>query len=237
MKTGTRALVALATGICAMVAMGTSASAATFNSPTGAGAGGDSDLLASGLTGTVASVEVRLTGITHQGDGRELDIVLRAPGGKQSVLMSDACQGPLPGGGITLTFSDAALQPVPSGACNGLSGQKVQPEDYFEVNDDFPGVPAKMSAFNGIDPNGIWKVSVTDDTLNAQTGGFGPWRLTVQTTPPPTDPGTAPAITPGTAPAVTQGTTPGVTAKRCKKKRTRSAEAAKRKKCKKKKRR
>jgi hypothetical protein len=220
MQTSARGLAALALGICgAMLAVAGSASAATFNSPTGAAAGGSSALGVSGLTGATNDVEVTFP-VSHQGDGKELDIVMTAPGGQRSILMSDACQGPM--FGVSLTFSDAGAAPVSSGACNGLSGQKVQPANYFEVNEDFPGFPAAMSAFNGADPNGNWTIEIFDDTLNAQTGFFGAWTLAIGTSTTPID---------------SQAPTTQVKKKKCKKKkRHRSAESAKKKKCKKKKR-
>jgi hypothetical protein len=217
-----RARFVLMAGLASVAVLGfaSSAGAATFNSPTGAAAPGSSALFVSGLTGTITDVEVTMP-VSHQGDGRELDIAMKAPGGQQSVLMSDACQAPM--FGIVLTFSEAGAEPVSSGACAGQNGQKVKPANYFEVNQDFPNVPASMATYNGADPNGAWTVEAFDDTLNALSGGFGAWTLAIGTTTTPIE-----SATPTTGPA---------TQKKCKKKKgKRSAASAKKKKCKKKKR-
>jgi hypothetical protein len=211
---------ALSVGLIAAAALclAPAAGAETFNSPTGALAppAASSSLDVAGLAGTVTDVELTLTGVAHQFSGEELDISLSGPGGRETVLMSEACRNAMTLTGQAFTFSDAGAEQIDEFNCNSQDGEKVKPANYFDGLEDFVGVPVAMSAFDGASPNGQWTVAVADDTLNAFSGGFGPWSLSVQTTTPSTPPG---------------GATTPPTKRKCKKrkKKHRSAESAKKK--------
>jgi subtilisin-like proprotein convertase family protein len=218
---------ALCVGLVSALALwlAPAAGAATFSSPTGAIAPPEdtSSIAVAGLNGTTTDVEVTLGGVAHQFSGEELDISLSSPDGRETVLMSEACQNAMTLTGQTFTFSDAGADPIVEGNCTSQDGEKVKPANYFDDLEDFVGVPVAMSTFDGGSPNGQWTVDVVDDTLNAFSGGFTSWSLSIETASPPTTSGAN--LTPGAK-------------KKCKKKRRkhRSAESAK-KKCKKRKKR
>jgi uncharacterized repeat protein (TIGR01451 family) len=95
------------------------------------------------------------------------------PNGQKVVLMSDA------GGGnanalnnVTVTFADDAAFPIPDQAriTNGV----YRPANYLIQEDPFPAPGAgpgltppygnSLAVFNGINPNGVWRLFIVDDT-------------------------------------------------------------------------
>jgi streptogramin lyase len=207
----------------------------------GIGAPYPSNVPVSGLQGTVTGVTVRLTGISHTFPD-DLDILLQGPQGHSVMLASDvgspAGTTSYPADGITLNFSDSAArllsdtEPLVSGFYRPTN--RAPSESQTELSTPAPPPPygSALSAFNGTNPNGTWKLFAIDDATHAAPNTnrgriFGGWGLDITTTGPP--PASAPvanttAPTPATSTAV----------KKCKKKRKkRSAAAAK--KCKRKK--
>ncbi|MDX2032352.1 MAG: S8 family serine peptidase, partial [Blastocatellia bacterium] len=140
----------------------------------------------SGLAGIVTRVTVSITGLHHTNPD-DLDLLLVAPSGQKTLLMSD-CGGGADLSNINLTFEDnaAALpntQPIASGTYSPTN---------FGIADSFPAPapsgpypdPQRLSVFNGIPPNGAWRLFLVDD-LAANSGGIsGGWRLTIETVAP-----------------------------------------------------
>ena len=127
---------------------------------------------------TITKVTATLHGFGHTFPS-DVDVLLVGPTGQSVVLMSDV------GGGIdvsnlTLTFDDAGA-PLP-GTGTLTSGTyrptNLPPTDVFFS--PAPGGPygSTLSAFNGTDPSGVWRLWVVDDT--GIDGGqiTGGWSLT-----------------------------------------------------------
>ena len=144
-----------------------------------------SNIVASGLSGTVSDVNVTLTGVTHPFEG-DFDILLVSPAGgtRNLVLLSDAGTGSL--SNATVTFDDSAASLAPQNSAWGPGTYK--PSNYTEGSgpDPFPApAPAPSSnttlssAFDGINGNGTWSLYILDDGCpDAGTIGGG-WSLNI----------------------------------------------------------
>ncbi len=143
-----------------------------------------SNIMVSGVTGTVSKVTVTLTNIGHTYPD-DIDILLVSPAGQKLLLMSDT------GGtnrnainNVTLTFDDDATASLPDSSL--ISSGTYKPTN-FGGNDTFP-LPAPtgpygttLAVFNGENPNGTWSLYVVDD-LSGDTGQIaGGWSLTFTT--------------------------------------------------------
>jgi subtilisin-like proprotein convertase family protein len=133
----------------------------------------------SGLTGTVRSVRVNLSGLAHTFPA-DIDILLVGPQGQQVVLLSDAGGG-TDITGVNLTLDDAAPTVVGATVVSGT----FQPSN-IGGGDIFPGAPAgtpaaKLAAFAGTDPNGAWRLFVVDDAGGDRGDLTGGWSLTLET--------------------------------------------------------
>ncbi|QYG91867.1 DUF4214 domain-containing protein [Iamia sp. SCSIO 61187] len=199
-RTALALLVAL-TGTLAVVAAPAPAGAATqtvsnttaMTIPAGGTAAPDhsaaslypSPVTVSGLTGTTTKVTVTLTGLSHD-LGRDVDVLLVAPTGQSTVVMSDIGEN-APVSGATLTFDDAAASTHP--ASGSITSGTYKPTNHTNgfSGDEWPSpAPAgpygtTFAAFNGINPNGTWNLFVADDA-NGDAGSLsGGWSLTVET--------------------------------------------------------
>jgi subtilisin-like proprotein convertase family protein len=114
----------------------------------------------------ISDVNVKLQGFTSTYP-MDMDVLLVSPGGKQATLLSDA------GGvdnvsGLTLTLDDEAPG-RPDNAVRLTSGTYL-PTDDGPGTDQYGGaapVPngnTALSAFDGISPNGEWRLFFIDDT-------------------------------------------------------------------------
>lgn len=134
--------------------------------------------------GRITHLRVKLHGMTHSHPD-DLDILLVGPSGLSVILMSDA------GGarnirGIDIAIDDAAPIAIPdSGPI--VSGSVYKPSNYGRTLDPFP-LPApigprsgSLGAFNGLNPNGAWRLFIRDDQLRNSGGLAGGWSLTVTT--------------------------------------------------------
>jgi subtilisin-like proprotein convertase family protein len=101
-----------------------------------------------------------------------------------------------------ITFSGAAGLPAAESMGATLNGtNKVVCEDD-EICAFAPEGP--LSGFDGLTADGVWRLSVSDMTLNADnTGLLTAWSLTVTTDPAPTTTTTAPTTTTTVAPTTT----------------------------------
>jgi subtilisin-like proprotein convertase family protein len=139
-----------------------------------------SEIAVAGVPGTIVKLRVTINDFQHTFPD-DVDVLLVAPNGQSVILMSDV-GGSRDVTGATLTFDDEAANTLPD---NGqIESGTFKPTD-FEPNDDFPAsAPAPprnivLSAFNGINPNGNWRLFVVDDT-GQDTGVIaGGWSLTI----------------------------------------------------------
>ncbi|MFN8004909.1 MAG: proprotein convertase P-domain protein, partial [Acidobacteriota bacterium] len=126
-----------------------------------------SNLAVSGLTGAISKVTVTLLNASHT-EPNDLDLLLVGPDGKKVLLMSDA-GGTATMSNATLTFDDSALAVSETGP---LTTGTYAPANYGGVADSFPSPapagpyadPPRLSAFNGMSPNGTWALYVVDDS-------------------------------------------------------------------------
>lgn len=121
----------------------------------------------SGIAGTVTKVTATLHSLTHTFPG-DLDVLLVGPGGQKVMLMSDV------GGGndvnnITLTFSDGAPSVPPTLVSGTFAPVNSGTTDPFPAPAPAAPYGTALSAFNGVDPNGTWRLFIVDDA----GGDFG----------------------------------------------------------------
>jgi subtilisin-like proprotein convertase family protein len=145
----------------------------------------------------ITDVNVTISGLFH-GYPDDIGLLLVSPEGQSVILMADS------GGGfsvldINLTFDDEASDPVPDNT-QLVTGSSYQPKQGTSLTGtdctaSFPlGAPAgpygtTLSAFDGTDPEGEWKLYVIDDTLQLAgliTGGWSLDITTAEDTTPPT---------------------------------------------------
>jgi hypothetical protein len=135
----------------------------------------------------VRDVELTLAGLSHEYT-RDLDVMLVAPNGRSVLVMGDAGSVGSPAvSGLDITFDDQAAAPVPEDPDPLVSG-RFRPANYDSAGDeaDFPapapgsGAAARLAAFNGVDPNGTWRLFVIDDNDDQDTGSIAGWSLRIK---------------------------------------------------------
>jgi uncharacterized repeat protein (TIGR01451 family) len=132
----------------------------------------------------VQAAYASLRGFTHTWP-EDIDVLLVAPGGQNTILMSDPRGGNNLADNIDLQFDDAApFIPCDSGVLtSGTYHPTDCPNDFG--NDTFPApapagpYTATLSVFNSIDPNGAWKLFARDDTSQDSGSINNGWTLTL----------------------------------------------------------
>ena len=152
-----------------------------------------STITVSTLTATVCRVTVSLNGLSHPFPD-DLDIALVGPNGEAVLLMSDN-GGANALSSASLTFDDLAGGSLPD-ASQIVSGT-FKPSNIGDKSDGRPDnfpAPApttrystNLSVFNGINPNGVWKLFVFDDELVDNGQIAGGWSLDISTLNPIAD--------------------------------------------------
>jgi Ca2+-binding RTX toxin-like protein len=183
-------LVVLCAGMVATLAPATgSASTLSNTTPiaipqnTGEATPYPSSINVAGLPGTVSKAKVTLHGLTSD-DIEDVDVILVAPDGRNSILISDACAvGQI--ANVTLTFDDVATAALSDGACSPATGTY---KPFNDVGLDVfpapgPGLaqfPASLGSFIGTAPNGAWNLFVRDDNVGGNPGSIqGGWTLSL----------------------------------------------------------
>jgi hypothetical protein len=144
-----------------------------------------SNIVVSGLTGTITKVTATLSGYSHSFT-QDVDVLLVGPGGQSVVLMSDVGGDSFSVNNLNLTIDDAAATPLPSSAFGSGSFQPTNINDG-EGSDTYsspaPVGPhgSAMSVFNATAPNGTWSLFIVDDF--APDGGSisGGWTVSIST--------------------------------------------------------
>lgn len=131
--------------------------------------------------GTISSISVELNNLSHTFT-RDLDIAVEAPDGQLVMLMSDAC-GPATISGLYLGFSPANGTAIPEDA--PCTNGNYATADYGTTNDPLTSKPGanyslSLSSLIGIDPNGVWKLHIEDDT-DLDGGSLGSWAIRIDT--------------------------------------------------------
>lgn len=147
-----------------------------------------SNIVISGLPGTVTRVTPYLMGMKHTAPS-DLDILLVGPGGQNLILMSDAGQD-FDISSVSLYFSDTAASFVPESS--QIAGGPYKPTNYgsgdsFPEPAPSPSTATTLATFAGTNPNGTWKLYVVDD-MGGDYGSMNSWCLNISTagdlTPP-----------------------------------------------------
>ncbi|HEX8170479.1 MAG TPA: Ig-like domain-containing protein [Thermoanaerobaculia bacterium] len=164
-----------------------------------------SEMYVSGVTpNTLTSLTVSIRGLKHPRPD-DLDIMLVAPDGTtRAMIWSDAGgRNPIVAtNGINVTLADSAASSLPDES-DLADNATYKPADYdaasiCDSGDDFPApapaavdnstLTASGGVFNGIDPNGTWKLYIVDDEedeIDASGVVFDGWCLTIVTNNPP----------------------------------------------------
>ena len=176
----------------ALMAASTRVVAETFTNPTpiaipdsGAASPYPSTISPS-VGGSVVRVRATLHSISHTNPD-DIDVLLVAPNGAKTLLMSDACGGD-PITDLTFTFDDAAPNGLPTSQPCVPSGT-YRPTDFLsaDLDDPFPGpappapYPAAMSALIGAPAADAWNLFVNDDAPVDTGTVAGGWTLDLLT--------------------------------------------------------
>ena len=131
-----------------------------------------------GLSSVVTDVDVRLEGVSHTFPD-DLDIELVGPDGTAVPLMSDNC-----GGDdlvdADLTFDDEAVAVLDD--AEGCFFEANRPSNAGD-DDDWVVNPtaSALAAFDGSNPNGKWRLIVSDDAAGDTGEISGGWSLSITT--------------------------------------------------------
>jgi subtilisin-like proprotein convertase family protein len=147
-----------------------------------------SNIVVSGVVGTVNKVTVTLNNLSHTSSD-DLDMMLVGPNGQNIVIWSDAGGTAQAISNVTVTLDDAAASDLPDGPT--ITTGTFKPKNYLSTNnssnnDHWPApapAPSALtsfgSAFNGISPNGTWSLYITDDATGDTGSVAGGWTLQV----------------------------------------------------------
>jgi subtilisin-like proprotein convertase family protein len=143
-----------------------------------------SPIQVSGMPGPVDRLVVTLHGVTHP-EPRDLDVMLVSPGGRQSIVMSDACGSPDVQNRTWVFPSTGNFSPMPQDYCE--TGVYRATDYGLDGADQWPGAPQgalrDFTQLNGVDPNGTWNLYVADDELYGSGTIQGGWSLGIEATP------------------------------------------------------
>ncbi len=153
----------------------------------GAAAPYPSSIVVTGFNrGRILDIDVTLRQFSHTFPN-DLDIQLVAPSGHRAVIMSDTsgnAGGTSAVSGLTLTLDDQAPAFLPAPLRSG----RFRPVNFETLDDPFPapGAPTsnvQLATFQGLNPNGIWRLCIVDD-FPLSTSGTGRieagWSLTIR---------------------------------------------------------
>ena len=182
--------------VVVMLAIPSGASASTFSNPAaitipagaptvteGPASPYPSTIAVTGVPGNVVKARATLNGYSHAQPG-DVEVLLVAPGGARTILMSSVCGGSAPNP-LTFTFEDAASASLPdAGPC--LSGTYKPSKDAS--NPSFPPpapsgpqTTVAMSALNGAPAIGSWQLFVFDRVAGDTGSIAGGWSLDLLT--------------------------------------------------------
>lgn len=153
----------------------------------------------SGMAGTVSNITVTLKNVSHDYI-MDMSVILQAPSG-QSLLLQSGAGEPNTVSNITYTFSDAGASQLP--ATGNIVSTTYKPTGYYwdiwpspapptppgvgtyripgPFNSGLP-ISTLASTFNGLSPNGAWKLWVADFSAGGDPGVIsGGWSLNIST--------------------------------------------------------
>jgi subtilisin-like proprotein convertase family protein len=140
-----------------------------------------STITVSDLAGkTITKLNVTLNGFSHTWPD-DAEILLVGPTGTNIVLLSDTGGG-FDATGLSITFDDSAAGTAPDSA--PLASGVYRPSDgagspTFPSPAPVASAATALSAFNGTDPNGVWRLYIADDEGGDAGSISGGWSLTM----------------------------------------------------------
>jgi len=162
----------------------------------GQGSPYSSSILVSGLVDPISDVNVTLNDVSHSFPA-DIYIVLQGPDDTSLVLWNDA-GGSLGISAIHVTFYDQAADPIPVfPSPDPMAEGAYQVSNYGTIPGpaDTDPAPNPISApnlfvdsladFNGLDPNGEWRLWTYDDAGGDLGRIAGGWSITIDTQPIP----------------------------------------------------
>lgn len=153
----------------------------------GAASNYPSEINVGGLSGTITDVNIALFGISHARPD-DIDVMLVAPDGTRLVVMSDVFGGDA-ASNVNLYFDDSApgriaLSEPFSGAYKPTNNAPFGEADSFPAPAPAPNGTTELNAFNGHNPNGVWRLYVVDDNGATASGNISAgWRLEITAAP------------------------------------------------------
>ena len=133
--------------------------------------------------GSVTDVNVSLDDLSGYPD--DADLMLVGPQGQRAMLLSDAGGDANPDG-LDLTLDDEAAGQIPNDPDEPLAAGSYQPTNHG-VTDELPELgelfraPSALSAFDGTDPNGSWRLYASDDSDGGAVLAIEGWSLDLET--------------------------------------------------------
>jgi subtilisin-like proprotein convertase family protein len=135
----------------------------------------------------IRDVNLTLRTYTH-GWPADVDVLLVAPNGRNALIVSDvgSFTAPTPVENLTITLDDEAPASFVFGVSPTSGRFKPTNINDFVGTDDFPApapIPSgnvALAVFDGIDPNGTWKLYVRDDGNVAWGSIAGGWELEIK---------------------------------------------------------
>jgi subtilisin-like proprotein convertase family protein len=151
-----------------------------------------SEITVADLVGTVTKVTVALINLTSAFNA-DLEVVLQSPDAKFTMLMGDCGNTGATPSAVTLTFDQSAANNLHNTPGQAFVTGTYKPTNYVlggaDTNLPSPAPAASplpyatnLDIFNGIDPNGVWKLFVYDDGTGDSSGIAGGWSITITTT-------------------------------------------------------
>jgi subtilisin-like proprotein convertase family protein len=122
--------------------------------------------------GEILDVNVTLSGLSNDWS-RYFEVVLVAPGGLRTVVLMNDVGGLHDIADVTLVFDDQAASFLPH-------NDRIVSGTYKPTAPGVAPVPdtAPLRSFNGLNPNGSWRLYVADSTV-ASAGNIAGWALTI----------------------------------------------------------
>lgn len=139
-----------------------------------------SNIVVSGLSGTITKLSVKLNGFSHTFPD-DVDILLVAPNGANAIIMSDV-GGSTAVTGVDLLLDDAAASPLPDDGplvSGTFRPTNIGAGDSFPSPAPTPSGSSALSTFSGINPNGTWSLYIVGDSAGNSGSLAGGWSLII----------------------------------------------------------
>jgi subtilisin-like proprotein convertase family protein len=128
----------------------------------------------------ILDVNVTLRGLTHS-FANDIDALLVAPDGTNAMFMSDAAGNGEPVTDVTFNLDDEAKTSIDLTTVSGTYQPFDRvPGDTLPDPAPAPSGAIALSVFDGIDPNGTWKLYIADDGVEDTGTLSGGWELQIK---------------------------------------------------------